>query len=81
MIPTHLMIKLNIPESSSYMFPFSAIVLSQQYCRITVIVFCTFTCNAALYSVTTLSWRRVFETDNSKLSDKTALLLCAIKTA
>ena len=33
----HLMTKLNIPESSLYMSPLCAIVLSQQYRRITVI--------------------------------------------
>ena len=36
-MPKHLMTKLNIPESSLYMSPFRAIVLSQQYCRMTVI--------------------------------------------
>ena len=33
----HLMTKCNIPESSLYMSPLRAIILSQQYCRITVI--------------------------------------------
>ena len=33
----HLMTKLNIPESSLYMSPLRAIVLSQEYCIITVI--------------------------------------------
>ena len=36
-MPKHLMTKLNIPESSLYMSPLRAIVLSQQYHRITVI--------------------------------------------
>ena len=36
-MPKRLMTKLNIPESSLYMSPPRAIVLSQQYCRITVI--------------------------------------------
>ena len=36
-IPKHLMTKLNTPESSLYMSPLRAIVLSQQYCIITVI--------------------------------------------
>ena len=34
-MPKHLMTKLNIPESSLYMSPLRAIVLSQQHCRIT----------------------------------------------
>ena len=34
----HLMAKQNIPESSLYMSSVRAIVLSQQYCRITVIL-------------------------------------------
>ena len=33
----HSMTKMNIPESSLYMSPLRAIVLSQQYCIITVI--------------------------------------------
>ena len=36
-MPKHLMTKRNIPESSLYMSPLRAIVLSQQYCIITVI--------------------------------------------
>ena len=32
----HLMTKLNIPESSLYLSPLRAIILSQQYCRITI---------------------------------------------
>ena len=36
-MPKHSMRKLNIPESPLYMSPLCAIVLSQQYCRITVI--------------------------------------------
>ena len=36
-MPKYLMTKLNIPESSLYMSPLRTIVLSQQYCRITVI--------------------------------------------
>ena len=36
-MPKRLMTKLNIPEASLYMSPLRAIVLSQQYCRITVI--------------------------------------------
>ena len=36
-MPKHLMIKLNIPESSIYMSSLRAIVLFQQYYRITVI--------------------------------------------
>ena len=36
-MPKHLMAKLNIPKSSLYMSPLRAIVLFQQYCRITVI--------------------------------------------
>ena len=31
-MPKHLMTKLNIPESTLYMSPLLAIVLSQQYC-------------------------------------------------
>ena len=37
-MPKHSMTKLNIPESSLYMFPLCAIVLFQQYCRITVVI-------------------------------------------
>ena len=37
LMPKHVMTKLNIPESPLYMCPLRAIVLSQQYCRITVI--------------------------------------------
>ena len=36
-MPKHLMIELNIPESSSYMSPLREIVKSHQYCGITVI--------------------------------------------
>ena len=36
-LPEHLMTKLNILESSLYMSPLCAIVLSQQYYRITEI--------------------------------------------
>ena len=36
-MPKYLMTKLNIPESSLYVSPLRAIILSQQYCRITVI--------------------------------------------
>ena len=36
-MPKHFMTKLNIHESSLCMSPLHAIVLSQQYCRITVI--------------------------------------------
>ena len=36
-MPKHMMIKLYITELSLYMAPLRAIVLSQQYCRITVI--------------------------------------------
>ena len=36
-MPKHLMTKLNRSESSLYMSLLRAIVLSQQYCRITVI--------------------------------------------
>ena len=36
-MPKHLMTKLNIPESSLYMSPLRAIVLSQQWCKITEI--------------------------------------------
>ena len=36
-ILTHLMIKLNVIEASLYMVVLHAIVLSQQYCRITLI--------------------------------------------
>ena len=52
-MPEHLMTKLNIPESSSYIFPLHAVVLSQQYCSDMVknSSFCTITCNKAMYSV------------------------------
>ena len=36
-MPKQLMTKFNIPESFLYMSPLRAIVLSQQYCRITEI--------------------------------------------
>ena len=36
-MPKRLMTKLNIPETSLYMSILRAIVLSQQYCKITVI--------------------------------------------
>ena len=36
-MPKRLMTKLNIHEASLYMSPLRVIVLSQQYCRITVI--------------------------------------------
>ena len=36
-MPKYLMIKVIIPELSSYMYPLRAIVESQQYCIITVI--------------------------------------------
>ena len=36
-MPKHLITKLDIPESSLHMSPLRAIVLSQQYCIITVI--------------------------------------------
>ena len=36
-MPKHLMTKVNIPKSSHYLSPLRAIVLSKQYCRITVI--------------------------------------------
>ena len=36
-MPIHLIIKLYIPEASSYMSPLRAIVKSYQYCGITVI--------------------------------------------
>ena len=36
-VPKHLMTKLNIPESSLFMSPLRASVLSHQYCIITVI--------------------------------------------
>ena len=38
-MPKYLMSKLNIPESASYISPLCAIMISQQYCRITVIWF------------------------------------------
>ena len=37
-LPKRLMTKLNIPEASLYMSPLRVIVLSQQYCRLTVIL-------------------------------------------
>ena len=36
-MPKYLMTKLDLPESSLYMSPLRAIVLSQQNCRIIVI--------------------------------------------